>query len=286
MYFYLWLFFIYAFLGWCTEVVYSALNNGRFTNRGFLNGPICPIYGFGVELVLLFLYPFKDNLLILFFGAIILTSILELITGFALEKIFHKKWWDYTEQPFNIGGYICLKFSIMWGLACILVVEVVHPMVLRFVEFMPENIGLILVLSFIITMIIDIVATVRSIAKLNNKLQRIDELAIRIRNLSDDIGQRLSNETLKAVERNQGLKVELNKKKEMAIVAMEKSHDEFDQRIKDMKQELLELKEKYDELIDKRYLGEKRIFKAFPKMYAKKHQETFEELKRRILNKK
>ena len=115
----LWLFFIYAFFGWCIEVVFCGLNEGHFINRGFLNGPVCPIYGVGGVIVVLCLTPIKDNIFLLFVGSALLTSILELITGFALDKIFHARWWDYTDMPFNIGGYICLKFSIYWGFVCI-----------------------------------------------------------------------------------------------------------------------------------------------------------------------
>ena len=81
MYQFLWIFFAYAFLGWCTEVCYAALVTGRFVNRGFLNGPVCPIYGFGVVIVLLFLEPLKHNLLLLFLGSVLLTSALEWLTG-------------------------------------------------------------------------------------------------------------------------------------------------------------------------------------------------------------
>ena len=85
----LWLFFIYAFFGWCIEVVFCGLNEGHFINRGFLNGPVCPIYGVGGVIVVLCLTPIKDNIFLLFVGSALLTSILELITGFALDKIFH-----------------------------------------------------------------------------------------------------------------------------------------------------------------------------------------------------
>ena len=117
MYLFLWIFFIYSFLGWCTEVSYAALVTGKFVNRGFLNGPVCPVYGFGVVIVLSILVPLKGNLLVLFIGSVVLTSLLEWLTGFLLEKIFHQRWWDYSDQPFNIGGYICLRFSIAWGFA-------------------------------------------------------------------------------------------------------------------------------------------------------------------------
>ena len=98
----LWFFFLYGFLGWCTEVAFQAVRQGKFVNRGFVNGPICSIYGFGVLSVLLVLEPLKDNLLILFLGSVVFTSVLEFLTGWVLEKLFHDKWWDYTNRPLNI----------------------------------------------------------------------------------------------------------------------------------------------------------------------------------------
>ena len=80
-----WYFCIYSVLGWCTEVVFCTVNTGKWVNRGFLNGPVCPIYGFGVLIVLCVLTPLKDNFFILFAGAALLTSLLELFTGFVLE---------------------------------------------------------------------------------------------------------------------------------------------------------------------------------------------------------
>ena len=102
-----WIFLIYGFVGWCTEVIFAAVNSGKFVNRGFLNGPICPIYGFGILAVVRLLKPFGNNILLLFVGSVLITSGLEYITGFLLEKLFHQKWWDYSDVPFNIQGYIC-----------------------------------------------------------------------------------------------------------------------------------------------------------------------------------
>ena len=100
----LWLFFIYAFLGWCTEVAYAALDTGKLVNRGFLNGPLCPIYGCGMAAVLTLLLPLQDNLLILFAGGMLLTTLIELVGGWALKTLFHTTWWDYSDKPFNLGG--------------------------------------------------------------------------------------------------------------------------------------------------------------------------------------
>ena len=98
------IFFIYAFFGWVLEVIRAALHEKKFVNRGFLSGPYCPIYGFGVVSVLLLLTPLKTNLPLLFVSSIILTSTLEFAAGFILEKLFYQKWWDYSTYRFNFNG--------------------------------------------------------------------------------------------------------------------------------------------------------------------------------------
>lgn len=141
-------FFIYAILGWCVEVIYATVNSGKFVNRGFLNGPYCPIYGFGVLIVVLCLSPVSGSLIPLFFGSVVLTTMLELVTGFLLEKIFHAHWWDYSNEHFQLGGYICAKFSLLWGIACVLVMRVVHPAVMGLVHWLPHWLGLTLLWVF------------------------------------------------------------------------------------------------------------------------------------------
>ena len=176
MYHLLWIFFIYAFLGWCTEVSYAALKTGRFVNRGFLNGPVCPVYGFGVVIVLWVLEPLRGNLLLLFLGSVALTSLLEWLTGFVLERLFHQRWWDYSQEPFNLGGYICLRFSIAWGLACLFVVKLLHPSVLWCIRTVPYPMGVGLLALFSAVMAVDLAATVRTIARMNRQLSQLDEL--------------------------------------------------------------------------------------------------------------
>ena len=174
----LWLFFIYAFFGWCIEVVFCGLNEGHFINRGFLNGPVCPIYGVGGVIVVLCLTPIKDNIFLLFVGSALLTSILELITGFALDKIFHARWWDYTDMPFNIGGYICLKFSIYWGLVCIALMKGIHPVILGFVRFIPHILGLVVVVFFAAVFVADVIITVITINNLTKRVKLIDRKSV------------------------------------------------------------------------------------------------------------
>ena len=123
VYYLLLYFFTYGFLGWCTEVAYATTKQGKFVNRGFLNGPICPIYGVGVSVVIYFLTPLSGNLIFLYVTSTILVTVLEGLTGYFMDKIFHHKWWDYSNQPLNIGGYVCLIFSLVWGVACVAIVK-------------------------------------------------------------------------------------------------------------------------------------------------------------------
>lgn len=100
-------FFIYSFLGWTVESIGCSIASKRTINRGFLNGPICPVYGFGAVIVISLLGRF-NNVVIVFLLGMILTTILEYFTGFILETLFHAKWWDYSDRKFNIKGRVCL----------------------------------------------------------------------------------------------------------------------------------------------------------------------------------
>ena len=117
-------FFVYSFIGWCSEVVFAAVKHGKFVNRGFLNGPLCPIYGAGAVCILLALTPLQKgrswDFLAVFACSALLCSALEFFTGFIMEKFFHRKWWDYGDRRFNLMSYVCLEMTLLWGFACLL----------------------------------------------------------------------------------------------------------------------------------------------------------------------
>ena len=221
-----WIFIIYAFIGWCTEVSYAALDRGIFVNRGFLNGPYCPIYGCGVVIVVGALTPLKDNLLILFAGSFLLTSILEYITGFVLEKVFHNKWWDYSNKPFNIQGYVCLKFSIYWGLACTFIMDVLHPIIYRGIKMIPHTLGVVLLVILMAGFTVDCFVTVSTILKFNRRLKLMDEMAAKIHKLSDEIGENIYENVTTAVEKS---------------AEFQETHEELITKISDTKDNLLEI---------------------------------------------
>ena len=286
LYRFIWIFFIYAFLGWCTEVSYATLVTGKFVNRGFLNGPVCPIYGFGVVIVLTCLTPLADNLLLLFLGSVVLTSALEWITGFVLEKLFHQRWWDYSDQPFNLSGYICLRFSIAWGFACMFVVKLLHPTVLLFIRIIPQALGVVLLVLLGAVMAVDLSATVSAIVKLNHRLEQLDELAAKIKEVSNEFGENLADRVLDAVERGTDWKEDLD---ELAFRLAEhraELADEREQRWEELlAQARLQLEEWHasmQELLVRESFGHRRLLRAFPRLRSLDHAGALERLHHRM----
>lgn len=154
----------YSFLGWCAEVAYAFKNQKKFVNRGFLHGPLCPIYGACILSIILLLNNFKySNIFVLLLFATFFTSLIEYLTGFLLEKLFKTKYWDYTEDPFNLHGRICLHFSLMWGAVTLVIVKVIHPIVIEIINFIPDISKPALFFALITFLIVDFYSTLKSL---------------------------------------------------------------------------------------------------------------------------
>lgn len=136
---YFFYFFIYSFIGWCIETVYVSIYQGRFVFRGFLFGPLCPVYGFGALIILFVLEPLNGNLLMFFSGAVFLTSALEYLTGYFLKTAFNSVIWDYSTDLLNFQGRISLKCSIIWGFLSLFFIKILHPAINRLIRYIPEN---------------------------------------------------------------------------------------------------------------------------------------------------
>lgn len=138
MYTYAWyhwitFFFFYCFCGWVFESTYVSLKKRHFVNRGFLRLPMLPLYGTGAVMMLWVSLPVKDNLVLVYLFGVVAATILEYVTGYGMEQLFKIRYWDYSDQKFNLHGYICLSSSIAWGFLTILMTEVLHKPVERFV---------------------------------------------------------------------------------------------------------------------------------------------------------
>lgn len=274
----LWIFTLYSFIGWCAEVVYAASVNGKFINRGFNTGPVCPIYGFGILSVLLFLEGIKDYWFLLFISSVIFTSMLEFLVGFILERFFHEKWWDYSDQPFNIKGYICLRFSIMWGFACVFVINLVHPTIMRLIHFIPQRLGEILLIVIITTFLADTTITVINILKIQKSLRAILEIESALENLSVSIGTNLSDGTLAMMDKREKLKEKREENTEKLKTALsEKMYDKEDikEAINDKREELEELRNKLKSYISSLEKPSRHIRSAFPNISKGRYKNIF-----------
>lgn len=279
-------FYIYAFLGWGVEIAYHAITTGHLVNRGMLAGPVCPIYGFGVVLMVLLLEPYQNQLAFTFIGIALTCTLLELIVGLGLKWIFHAQWWDYSQEKFNIAGLICPKFSLYWGIGGLFLMEVVHPLMKTAVLFIPQVIWIVFCILATIGILIDVIATVSSILHIRRRQEKIFALQNQIFETSERLGQNITNFTLDAQARLQPMEQRFNEMKQelgankeaLFEKAQEIRQDYEDYRMEEAdkraqfidkyRTDLIEhkaaLEKRYKELLALTSRTEKRLMKAFP----------------------
>jgi len=161
------LFTIYSFLGWMLETAFASINERKIINRGFLTGFVCPIYGFSAVLIIqsskwvtnVFENHFA-SLVMNMLCSIILVTVLEYITGLLLKRIFDCRWWDYSDNSLNLHGYVCLKYSLLWGLLAFLLIQIVHPVISKVIYTMPIYFKNYLVVFLLIYFLADTIKSV------------------------------------------------------------------------------------------------------------------------------
>lgn len=167
-------FFIYAFLGWLCECIYCSFPKRKWINRGMLQGPYCPIYGFGAIFVAGLLRPYDSKPWLVFVLGVVITSVLEYVTSYILERLFHTKWWDYEGKFLNINGRVCFRNSFLFGMLSLFVVYVLDPFLLEWLHsFSTIGQGLFLVCISIIFGF-DVYKTVRTLLKDNREWQELE----------------------------------------------------------------------------------------------------------------
>ena len=241
------LFFIYSFLGWCVEVAFVAVTAGKVTNRGFLNGPVCPIYGCGMIGVLLALLPVEKNIWLLFLGGMVICSAVELFGGWILDKIFHMRWWDYSDEKFNIGGYVCLAFSFMWGMAVVFAVKFVHHPIMAVVKKIPFQIQVIIVVVCGVVFVVDMIVTLKNLIGINKSLGQLDKLAESLHTVGDQLKDVVGNSAITVAEKaEEGMEI-LDEKTADSRERIAGVREESAERIA---KQLKELEEKRDAIME------------------------------------
>lgn len=271
-------FLIYSFAGWVLEVSFQGFKKGIIVNRGFLNGPVCPIYGFGVIGMFIMVNAIQSstpnakmedmNVIAVFLFGTVIATLIELIGGFILDKIFHARWWDYSELPLNLKGYICLRFSLIWGAIIVLVVKYLHPFLAQKTEMNidPDQIAALMGLLYVGYMA-DIIVSVSVLIGLNRRLAEIDELSRKMRIISDELSQLIGEG---AVETGQVV----SEGKEQARIARE----EIIKAVHNKREDILSA------IVQQRHFGAGRLLRAFPDTRHYDYNEAMNELLARIKN--
>ncbi len=198
-------YFFYSALGWLIESIYCSLGERKWINRGFLTGPICPIYGAGAMVMIVILVPLSKlslnytvfektvsftPLLVCVVGMAV-SDLVEFITSYVMEKLFHARWWDYSNKPFNIQGRICLQHTIYWGVFSLIFVYLVHPFVSGFAERIfphdnPQKLYIVLAIMLII-FAIDVANAVRNAMDVRKVMDKVRKLSERMTKVANDL---------------------------------------------------------------------------------------------------
>ena len=239
-------FVIYSFVGWVYESTLISICERQPVNRGFLSGPVCPIYGFGAVAVLWAFDGRIHNIPLLFLAAAVLTCTLEYLTAVLLERLFHAKWWDYSDLRFNIQGRVSLAGAIVFGLLCVLLIEFIHPFVRSLTYRIPDStlIGVSAVVFAVLAL--DTLFTIRHILMLNG---RLDEIQRAINGFVAEHARRAE---------------------ELRTVLMERfEHSEF-------------YSDHIKALLHRNHFQSHRLMRAFPKLRFIRNEDAFKKLKETI----
>lgn len=288
-----WLFFfyLYCFFGWCFESAYVSLKSRKLVNRGFMRGPFLPLYGSGAIMMLVVSMPFQDHVVLTYIAGVIGATALEYVTGVTMEALFKVRYWDYSDQPFNFQGHICLGSSIAWGFLTILMTKVIHRPVEQFVMSIPGEVLFPVTMLLTVCIVADFTLSFKAAMELRDiliKMQRLREEVERLQRRLDAIiafnnaekEQRRQEGELSLTELSLGVKQRFAKLKEM-IQSKPAIYGEG------IREEIAELRGRFSHYAEaqkgcREMLGfyKRDMIRNNPTMASVKFRNTLEELKR------
>lgn len=269
-------FSIYSVLGWVCETVYCSIIQRKFVNRGFLNGPVCPVYGVGAVLVIYLLQPVAGNVPALFLTGMLVTTVLEYLTSVLLEKLFHMKWWDYSHFKLQINGRVCLLNSLMFGALSVFVMLALHPRVQKLVDLIPAAVLPWISLGIAAVFIADTVLTVRSILILKGKLEEVRRALADIKEKSEQVKAQFKVEWLARVLQ---AREQLQDKADDIAEYLEKFR--LPEGIS-LREYVEDRAKKLPSLAKKGRWMNQRLVRAFPSLNAPRYADILEQLKERL----
>lgn len=271
---YVLLFFFYSAAGWLLESTYCSIGEKKLINRGFLTGPMCPIYGTAAIVLIVLIYnPFKDKPLLVFLLGIILCDVVEYITSFLMEKLFAARWWDYTYEFMNIKGRICLKHSLYWGVISVVFVKVIHPAVDRLYDEINGNYTIYIFAVIMVIFIIDVIYAVIKASDMRKLQLKLNSLIDTVSAYFTDVKESVEDkyETLKSSVERQSDKVADFKSQVEDIFA------QFEERFKRFTKK--EKHEKKNRTLSNRFFLNNTIFTNRTKVKLEKLKKAFDDIK-------
>jgi len=281
-------FYIYCIVGWIWETSYCSVKEKHLINRGFMKGPVIPIYGSGAVVMLIAATPFKGNYFLTFLSGMILASTLEYCTGAAMEAIFKVRYWDYSSQPLNLNGHICIGASIGWGFATILMTSYLHQPIEKLSYMMPTKYMQLFVTLFTLFFGMDFSISVKAAIDLRNMLIKLDAL----KHEAALMQKRM--DVLLAVmdEEKQIYSDKLHSKVSDLVISMEERlsqakgkldiPDEVKDELAEMRAKLGVMKERASQIVSVKDILRKITIKGNPNMVSTKFKDSLEELKNSI----
>ncbi|WP_040193962.1 putative ABC transporter permease [Clostridium culturomicium] len=271
-------FVFYSCAGWVYESTLCSITDKKLVNRGFLNGPVCPVYGVGAVAVIFFLNDNQSSYLELFITGAVLACTIEYLTSVILEKLFHAKWWDYTRYKFNIHGRVCLLGAIVFGTFSVVLIKFIQPIIEGYTNLVPNGVLICVAVGTSLIMAIDLVFTVTHLLALNGRLKEIQEAI----NLHYRENEASINKWITA---------------KVASLELRGTVDEDVENIKRIFKEVkksihsrFESSEYYTDNIKKllsmRKLQDRRLAKAFPRLKSTRYADAWEKVKERVNSKR
>lgn len=278
-------FFFYSFFGWCFESSYVSLKKKRWVNRGFIHGPFLPLYGTGGVMMLVVSSPFRDNLVLTYVAGCIGATVLEYVTGVAMEALFKVRYWDYSNQPFNFQGQICLGSTLAWGGLTILMTQFVHKPVEALALWLPDQILTAVTVLIGIYFVADFALSFRAALDLKDVLVRMDQAKYELEKMQKRLDVIIAVTEENWENRREGLAEELEKRFDRARELLSAG------RLNERREELFDLRSRfrmYQERMEmKHFVGDfwkRSMIYGNPGMVSKKFAEALDELKKSVVD--
>lgn len=292
-----WLLFlyIYCFFGWCIESAYVSIHKKKFVNRGFMRGPFLPLYGSGAVMMLFVTIPVRDSLVLTYIFGAIGATILEYITGACMEALFKVRYWDYSDKPFNIHGYVCLGTTLAWGLLTILMVRFIHEPVEHLILSLNQTLQDVLATVLTIYVTSDMALSFKAaldIRTMLEKMTKVKEEMEKVQGRLDAIiafaGPRVSQEAerfqvkYRVNEILQDIKTRLDilqPKDGGSDVNLREVAEQFREEIEQLKNKYIVVRERRSSLRERLGFYKRSMLKSHPSITSRKFADALQELK-------